>query len=189
MEVVDERRSAGGRPWSGDRDRGRAPSRRDAVGGGANRLSARGLLLRNSYDIMRARTGYSFSRHLDSYIRKRLPKYAETVPAESTRSRAYFEKTMQLFNDHGVVPVVVVMPYHPRALRAFRAVGWQKKLDALTKYLHEAQSRCDFRVLNLVSIATFGGRSRWFYDGAHVTRMNSRLIIRHALRVAPECFR
>jgi hypothetical protein len=156
---------------------------------GANRFSSRGLLRRNSYDIGRARPGYSLSRRLDGYILRLLPKYRWTGRPRETRSRAYFEMTMRLFNDHGVIPAVVLMPYHPRALRAFRAVGWQRKLDELTAYLRDAQSRCDFRVLNLVSIASFGGRSRWFYDGAHVTRENARLIVRHALRVAPECFR
>ena len=156
---------------------------------GANRYSSRGLILRNSYDIGRERPNYSFSRHLDNYIRALLPKYKWTGQTQQTRSRAYFEKTMRLFNDHGVIPVVVIMPYHPRALRAFRAVGWQKKVNALTAYLRDAQGRCDFRVLNLLDIASFGGRARWFYDGAHVTRENARLILRHTLRVAPECFR
>jgi len=156
---------------------------------GANRYSSRGLLLRNSYDIGRDRPNYSFNRHMDNYIRALLPKYRWTGQARQTRARAYFEKTMRLFNDHGVVPAVVIMPYYPRALRAFRAVGWQKKVDALTAYLRDAQSRCDFRVLNFLDIASFGGRARWFYDGAHVTRENARLILRQTLRVAPECFR
>lgn len=156
---------------------------------GANRYSSSGLLLRNSYDIRREAPKYSLSRTMDGYIRRLLPAYTWTGPTRETRSRFYFEKTMRLFNDHGVVPAVVIMPYHPRALKAFRAVGFQKKMAILAAYLRDAQSRCHFRVLNLLSITSFDGRARWFYDGAHVTRENSRLIIRHALRVAPECFR
>jgi len=155
---------------------------------GANRYSARGLLLRNSYDIRRSAPGYSLSRSLDGYIRRLLPKYRWTGPTKQTRARAYFEKTMRLYNARGVVPAVVLMPYHPRALHAFRAVGWQKKLDRLTAYLRDAQTRCRFRIIDLVKIASFEGRARWFYDGAHVTRENARLIIRRVLRTAPECF-
>ena len=44
-------------------------------------------------------------------------------PLEGARSRTYFEKTVRLFNDHDVVPLIVVMPYQPRALRAFRRRG------------------------------------------------------------------
>ena len=154
-----------------------------------NRFSSRGLLLRNVYDIGRERPSYSFDLHMADYLRRTLPKYTWAGRAQTSRSRAYFEKTMRLYNDHGVVPAIVIMPYHPRALRAFRAVGWQKKVDALMAYLHDAQSRCDFHVLDLLDIASFDGRARWFYDGAHVTRENARLILRYALRAAPECFR
>jgi len=156
---------------------------------GANRYAARGLLLRNSYDIRRAAPGYSFRRNLEGYIRRLLPKYRWRGPAKEARARAYFEKTMLLYNAHGVVPAVVLMPYHPRALQAFRAVGWQKKFDRLTAYLRDARTRCAFRVVNLVRLASFEGRARWFYDGAHVTRENARLIMRRVVRAAPECCR
>jgi len=156
---------------------------------GVNRYSERGLLTRNSYDLRRAEPGYSFGRHLDVYIRRLTAAHRWTGPARQARSRAYFERTMHLFNEHGVVPLVIVMPYHPRALRAFRAVGWQKKVDGLTTYLRDARTRCSFRLLDLVDIRKFRGRADWFYDGAHVTRENSRLIIRRTLSAAPECFR
>lgn len=156
---------------------------------GRNRFTARGQLVRNSYDIRRDKPGYSFSRHLDSYIRRLLPKYTWTGPTRESRSRYYFEKTMRLFNAHGVVPAVVIMPYHPRALRAFGEVGFRKKMAVLRAYLRDARRRCDFRVLDLLTVSSFGGRTSWFYDGAHVTRENSRLIARHALRTQPVCFR
>jgi hypothetical protein len=156
---------------------------------GDNHYSARGLLVRNAYDIARTQPGFSFDQHLAEYIRRLLPKYAWHGPVIETRSRAYFEKTMQLFNAHGVVPAIVLMPYHPRALRAFRTAGFQKKVDALLTYLRDAQTRCSFRILNLLSIGTFDGRASWFYDGAHVTTENARQIVRQALRAAPECFR
>lgn len=155
---------------------------------GRNLFTARGQLVRNSYDIRRDLPGYSFSRHLDSYIRRLLPNYTWTGPTRETRSRFYFEKTMRLFNAHGVVPAVVIMPYHPRALRAFGEVGFGKKMAVLRAYLRDARTRCDFRVLDLLTIASFGGRTSWFYDGAHVTSENSRLIAGHALRTEPVCF-
>jgi hypothetical protein len=153
-----------------------------------NRFTARGLLVRNSYDLRRKRPGYSFARVLDIYISRLLPKYTWRGPTRQTRARLYFEKTMQLFNQHGVTPAVVIMPYHPRALRAFRAVGFQKKMDALLAYLRDARTRCDFRVLNVLDIKSFDGRERWFYDGAHVTQDNARLILALALRTWPVCF-
>ena len=83
--------------------------------------------------------------------------------------------------------ISAVLP--PRALRAFRRVGFQKKVDALCAYLRDARTRCDFRVIDLLTVSSFGGNTRLFYDGAHVTKENSRLIARHALSTQPDCFR
>jgi len=84
--------------------------------------------------------------------------------------------------------VVVVMPYHPRALRAFREVGFQRQVDELLSYFKRARTRCDFRVVNAVDIRSFGGEPRWFYDGAHVTRENARRIIKRVVARAPQSF-
>ena len=156
---------------------------------GVNRFLARGYLVRNRYDVARERPGYSFESNLDLYIRRLLPNHSWTGPLADARSRRYFEKTMRLYNDHDVTPLIVVMPYQPRVLRAFREAGFQKHLDRLAAYLRDAGTRCRFRVLDLTDIRTFGGSSTEFYDGAHVTRENAHRIARYAVRTAPECFR
>lgn len=105
------------------------------------------------------------------------------------RSRAYFRKPLALFNDRGVTPAIVIMPYHPDALSAFLEVGWQRKQDPLKGYLRSLQDEYDFRVLDYTEIGSFGGRPEWFYDGAHITKENARLVFEQAVRDAPECFR
>jgi hypothetical protein len=154
-----------------------------------NRFLPRGYLVRNRYDVARERPGYSFRKHLDLYIRRLLPQHRWDGPLGDARSRTYFEKTVRLYNDHDVVPLIVVMPYQPRVLRAFRAAGFQKHLDRLTAYLRAAGTRCRFRVLDLTDIRTYGGKATWFYDGAHVTRQNAHQIARYAAAAAPECFK
>jgi hypothetical protein len=71
---------------------------------------------------------------------------------------------------------------------AFRAVGWENKIDRLRTYLRALQSRCDLRVVDLLDIESFGGDPDGFYDGAHVTAENARRIIRHVVDVAPWSF-
>ncbi len=156
---------------------------------GVNRFLARGHLARNRYDVARERPGYSFAKHLDLYVKRLLPNHRWTGPLADARSREYFEKTVRLYNDHDVVPLIIVMPYQPRVLRAFKAAGFQKHLDRLTAYLRGAQTRCRFRVLDLTDIRSFGGSPKGFYDGAHVTRANAHRITRYAVGAAPECFK
>ena len=96
---------------------------------------------------------------------------------------------MRLFNLHGVQPVLVIMPYHPDALAAFRAVGWQDKLDALNTYLLSLRSKYFFRVRDYTELESFGGDPEGFYDGAHVKRENVRRIVAQILSDTPYAFR
>ena len=155
---------------------------------GENRYSERGYLVRNRYDITRERSSYRFARHIDISIARLLPNHTWNGPPREARARAYFEKTVTLYNEHGVTPLVVLMPVQPRALRAFRAVGFQRHLDGLTTYLASAQTRCRFRVLDFTKIRSFGGSATAFYDAVHPTRENTRRLIARAVELAPECF-
>jgi hypothetical protein len=151
-----------------------------------NHYDSRGCLLYNSYDE-RLERGRTQERALEIYIKSLLPRAAETG-AKQTRSHRYFEKLLRLYNDHGVTPAIVIMPFHPVALEAFREVGWQAKNDALLAYLHGLQQTYDLRVLDYTEIESFGGDPRYFYDGSHVMKENARLILDQAVRDAPECF-
>ncbi len=151
-----------------------------------SRFSDRGYLLYNGYDA-RVEEGVPLRGILNVYIERLLPKVA-APGAVQTRSRRYFEKLIRLYNDHGMTPAIVVMPYHPVVLEAFREVGWQAKHDRLIDYFTGLQETCDFRVLDYTELASFGGRAKYFYDGSHVTKENSRLIFEQAVRDAPECF-
>jgi hypothetical protein len=162
------------------------PERKQVLG--ENRYTARGYLVRNRYDIGRERPGYTFTRQMDVSIRRLRPNHRWSGREPSARSRAYFEKTVRLYNEHGVTPLVVLMPIQPRALRAFRQAGYQKHLDVLTAYLAAAQTRCRFRVLDFTEIGAFGGSATEFYDAVHPTSVNTRRIIARAVRLAPECF-
>ena len=106
-----------------------------------------------------------------------------------TRAKEYFERTLQLYNLHGVEPVLVIMPYHPAALAAFRAAGWDAKEDAFKTYLESLRGQYRFQLVDYTDIAAFHGTEDGFYDGAHVTAENARRILAQVVRDAPEAFR
>ncbi len=150
--------------------------------------SPRGAVLHNRYDRTEER-GVGFHRVMRGYLERMLPKVAAPSPHGRGRAKSYFERTLRLFNLHDVAPVLVIMPYHPQALAAFRAVGWQDKLDALQAYLRRLQGRYAFRVLDYSEIDSFDGRAEGFYDGAHVKRGNARRIVRQVVADLPGAFR
>jgi len=150
--------------------------------------SGRGCLLRNSYDHKEAR-GITFGTSLAVYLARMVPRAAAPSPYDQTRARRYFERTLRLFNLHGVEPVLVIMPYHPTALAAFREVGWQVKADAFAAYLRSLEGRYAFHLLDYTEIESFAGTPDGFYDGSHVKSVNARRILAQAVADAPAGFR
>jgi hypothetical protein len=154
----------------------------------SDEYSPRGALFHNRYDEIEER-GIGFETVMQKYLARMVPKAAAPSPFGQSRSKFYFEKTLRLFNERGVAPVLVIMPYHPEALAAFRAVGWQAKLDAMKAYLQGLQGRYAFHVLDYTEIATFGGSADGFYDGAHVKATNVRRIVRQVVADLHSAFR
>ena len=156
--------------------------------GDDTRYSARGLLLHNSYDA-RLERGGSLETRMRGYLAALVPRVGAAPQYTQTRARRYFERTLQLFNERGVEPVLVIMPYHPEALAAFRAVGWQKQEDVLKAYLEGLRGTYRFHLLDYTEIASFHGSAGAFYDGAHVKVSNARRILAQAVEDAPAGFR
>ena len=153
-----------------------------------NRFTPRGSLVYNSYDARVAR-GVPLEQTLAGYLSALVPRAGAPAPYDSARARSYFERTLQLFNLHNVEPVLVIMPYHPTALAAFRAVGWGAKEQALKTYLKSLRGAYRFHLLDYTDIARFHGSRDAFYDGAHVKAANARRILRQAVEDAPAAFR
>lgn len=150
--------------------------------------SGRGCLLRNGYDHKEAR-GVTFESSLQVYLARMVPRAGAPSAYTETRARRYFERTLRLFNLHDVEPVLVIMPYHPTALAAFREVGWQAKADAFQEYLRGLQGEYAFHLLDYTEIESFGGTPDGFYDGSHVKYANARRILAQAVADAPSGFR
>jgi hypothetical protein len=156
--------------------------------GDYDEYSARGLLLRNGYD-QRLDSGGSFESVLADYLFRMVPKAAARTLYTQTRAKTYFERTLQLFNLHDVEPVLVIMPYHPTALAAFREAGWDAKEKAFKAYLESLRGRYRFHLLDYTDLASFHGDEAAFYDGAHVKASNARRILLQAVKDAPDGFR
>ena len=147
------------------------------------------MLWWNGYDTKR-KAGLTLQRSLDGYLdADMLAKAGNGKLPHNTRAMAYFVQTIRLLNKNHIKPLIVIMPYHPRALSAFLSVGWGVKQRWLRNYLSRLSEHLDFKVLDCLRISTFGGTSDGFYDGAHLTAANSRRLIRYCIAHAPGCFR
>lgn len=150
--------------------------------------SGRGELLHNVYDL-RVESGRTLDRALRIYLARMLPRAWQRPAYDQRRARKYFERTLKLYNLHDVEPVLVIMPYQPKVVAAFRAVGWGAREKVLRDYLESLQNSYDFCLLDYTELSSFGGDASAFYDGSHIKAPNARRILAQAVRDAPAAFR
>jgi hypothetical protein len=91
---------------------------------------------------------------------------------------AYFERALAFMNAHGVRPVIVLNPIHPRVWAQLRKQGFVKRKAGLA-YLHDLHKRFDFVVVDCQDIRRWGGSARDFTNATHVNRWNMRLMLRY----------
>ena len=152
------------------------------------KFGSRGDLLHNHYDEQIAK-GVPLQQRLDTTIRRMQPWVKMREPEIGPRAHLYFERTIELFNRHGVTPVLVIMPYQPRVLQAIRDVGWDRWDQTLDDYLARLRERYRFVLLDYSDLTRFGGDHQEYYDGAHMTASNSNRLLEQAVKDAAAALR
>jgi hypothetical protein len=156
-----------------------------------NKYSALGLCTWNTYD-KRFALGLTLDASLDAYIARMLRDGNAKAAApglQDSRARSYFEKTVEVLNEHGTTPIIILMPIHPRVLRVMRSHDMGGERQELREYLAEFGKTAQLRVLDLTTIRSFNGRPGWFYDGVHISRGNANRVILAIKRQAGDCLK
>jgi len=148
-----------------------------------------GAVVYDNYD-RKEEAGRTLSDSLTIYIRRALRgrSTADAIPAKVTRTRRYFEKTLAFMNERGCEPLLVIMPVHPKVIRAVRDEHWDNRRASFAEYLAGLQERYRFTVLDFTFISSFDGDPSGFYDGVHLKKANLRRLLRAAVRKAPWAF-
>jgi hypothetical protein len=93
----------------------------------------------------------------------------------------YFERTLAFMDEQGKTPVVVLTPINPRLRKILSPLGWDDRHEEVVAYLESLQGRHEFVLLDLTDPRVFAYDRREWYDGVHMTTVNSRLAIDHII--------
>ncbi len=110
--------------------------------------------------------------------------YATIYKTMDPETEEYFEKTLAFMNDQGATPLVVLTPINPKLRTILGPLGWDERHEQVVAYVESQQSAHDFVFLDMTDPAVFGFDPRQWYDGVHMTTINTRLAIDHILRRA-----
>ncbi len=107
--------------------------------------------------------------------------YATIYERMDPRTEEYFEKTLEFMNEQGAAPLVVLTPINPKLRRILVPLGWNERHEQVTAYIEAQQSVYDLTFLDMTDPTVFGFDPTQWYDGVHMTAINTRPAIDHVL--------
>lgn len=97
-------------------------------------------------------------------------------------AKAYFEKTLQFMNDEGATPLVALTAINPKLLKIVGPLGWDKRYQEVVDYLESLKPKYDFVLIDVTDQTSFKADPDQWYDGVHMTTVNTRRAIDHIFK-------
>jgi len=96
----------------------------------------------------------------------------------------YFEKTLAFMNDQGATPLIVLSPINPKLRKVLAPLGWSVRHKQVAAYIESQQETYDFICIDMTDPRVFDFDPDEWYDGVHMTTVNTRPTIDHILEEA-----
>jgi len=101
--------------------------------------------------------------------------YRDAYKGMDGTAESYLEKTLEFMNAQGAKPLIVLTPINPKLRKILGPLGWETRHKQVAAYLRSLQKTYDFVFLDLTDPRDFGFNRREWYDGVHLTTVNTRL--------------
>ena len=113
-------------------------------------------------------------------------RYSTSIATSTTsldpESQTYFEKTLAFMNDEGATPLIVLTPINPKLLKVVDPLGWYTRHGQVVDYVESLKATYDFEFVDITDMTKFGADPVQFYDGVHMTTINTRRAIDYVLK-------
>ena len=103
--------------------------------------------------------------------------YSEMDPT----AKDYVEKTLAFMNEQGAVPLVVLTPINPKLRKILAPLGWDERHEQVVAYIESLQGEYDLLFVDMTDPRVFDYHPREWYDGVHMTTVNTRSAIDYIL--------
>ena len=107
--------------------------------------------------------------------------YKNVYKKMDVNSEEYFEKTLAFMNDQGATPLIVLSPINPKLREVLGPLGWDERHTQVVAYIESLQGEYDFKFVDLTDPTVFGFNPKQWYDGVHMTTVNTRPAIDYIL--------
>jgi hypothetical protein len=153
-----------------------------AVDYGYRRIYAPDGLLRWAPDDHKAAHGWSLADGIADSVHKYRAIYPRGFKGLGSMPGWFVRESIKLLNSQGVRPVIVLTPYQPRLLDFIAGRGWPRRHQQVLAFFAALRPSCDFVLLDMTRLSSFGGRASEFYDGTHGRAALMRKLARAVVR-------
>ncbi len=107
--------------------------------------------------------------------------YRDVYTEMDATAEEYVEKTLAFMNEQGATPLVVLTPINPKLRTVLAPLGWTERHEEVVAYIESLQSEYDLLFVDMTDPRDFGYVPREWYDGVHMTTVNTRPAIDYIL--------
>ena len=123
-----------------------------------------------------------FDRRYPASVIRYTNLYKSVYHEMDPEAQRYFVQTLAFMNSHGATPILVLTPINPRLRRIVGPLGWEQRHRQVVAYIQSLRSRFRFDFIDVTDITTFRGDPQQFFDGVHMTALNTRRVIDYVLK-------
>jgi hypothetical protein len=107
--------------------------------------------------------------------------YRDVYSEMDLTAKDYVEKTLAFMNEQGAVPLVVLTPINPRLRKILAPLGWDERHEQVVADIESLQGEYDLLFVDMTDPRVFDYHPREWYDGVHMTTVNTRSAIDYIL--------
>ena len=123
-----------------------------------------------------------WSRRFPKSLKRYGDLYRNAYKKLDPEAQRYFERTLKLMNDQGATPLIVLTPINPKLLKVVGPLGWPERHQQVVDYVASLEGKYHFVFVDITDMTTFGADPKQFYDGVHMTTINTRRAIDYVLQ-------
>jgi hypothetical protein len=108
--------------------------------------------------------------------------YTDAYFSLDPKAQKYFEDTLAFMNEKGATPLIVLTPINPKLRKYVDPLGWPERHKQVVDYVESLKTRYDFVFVDITDITKWGGDPEQFYDGVHMTTINTAKAVDYVLK-------
>ena len=123
-----------------------------------------------------------WKRRFPNSVERYTNLYKNVYTKMDPEAQTYFTKTLAFMNAQGATPLIALTPINPKLRKILGPMGWEERHKQVVAYIESLKGTYDFVFVDLTDPSVFGFDPKQFYDGMHMTTINTEKAIDYILK-------